>query len=260
MASIVIERGSRGECHLIIDNPSRRNALTLSMIEALEKQFAGLALDDACRIIVLRGAGDHFCSGRDLSDLKDVAALSEEGARADYDILRRLMQLVYEFPKPSVALVRGHAIGLGVALASLCDVVVATADAQFSFPEVRFGVAPTLSTAMLLRNVAPKKALYALLTGSKFDGAEAERIGLVSRAVAADDFDESANALITDMLAASPEACAHLKDLIRSVDGAAFPQALDAAMDGAAKAVRSEDAAEARRARQEKRPPSWVLP
>ncbi|WP_070154481.1 enoyl-CoA hydratase/isomerase family protein [Sphingobium phenoxybenzoativorans] len=260
MGRISIERGVRGDCHLIIDNPHRRNAMNLSMIESLEKHFVDFALDSDCRMIIIRGADGNFCSGRDLSDFQGADVLDDDAVRADYAILCRLMLAIEAFPKPLVSIIQGHAIGLGVAIAAGSDVVIAATDAAFSFPEVRFGIAPTLSAAMLLRNVGPKKALYALLTGSRFDGQEAERIGLVSRAVAPEEFDSTVGALIDGLLLADPEACAHLKKLVQAVDTATLPQALDAAMEWAVKSVRSEGAAEGRKARQEKRPPAWVLP
>ncbi len=166
---------------LILDRPQQRNALTVGMIEALAAALTAADAAPGCRCIVIRGAGEHFCSGRDLEpgrarDL--VATLAYDNAYAA--IFERLRTL----SKPSVAVVRGYAVAGGFTLAMACDFVLAEAAARFGAVEMKHGFPAAMNTAVLSHLVGARLALELLLLGEIVPPATLHAMGLVSRIAA----------------------------------------------------------------------------
>jgi methylglutaconyl-CoA hydratase len=242
---------------LTLDNPGRRNALDDGMIDTLLREVPRLAADAACRMLLIEGAGEDFCPGRDLSGL-DVDGTSDEELRRDFDRLRRLAGEIRAFPKPIVTLVRGYALGLGAALVGWSDIALAAEDAKLGFPEVKVGIPPTFTAVSLLGRVPSKAALRLLLTGATIDGLEAERIGLVSRAAPRPKLDALAATTVADLLAASPTALAMSKALVRSLAGHPEADPLDLALEATLAGIRTPDAREGRRAFRDKRKPTFA--
>jgi enoyl-CoA hydratase/carnithine racemase len=174
---------------LTIDRPEKRNAMTAAMWAGLPGVLAGLAEDAGVRVLVVTGAGPSFCAGADISDLLSGPDPADPMAVVRRDNLAAQAAL-RDFPKPTLAMIRGHCIGGGVELAACCDL-------RFTDPTGVFGVTPAKvgivytpsSTKALLDLVGPAMTKYLLFSGELIDAATALRAGLVDQLVAADDLE-----------------------------------------------------------------------
>ncbi len=174
---IRIER--RGSIHeLVLDRAAQRNALSAEMIGELAAALGAADADAACRCVVIKGAGEHFCAGRELAPGKarDLAAILayDDAYAAIFERLRTLS-------KPSLAVVRGYAVAGGFTLAMACDFVVADAAAQFGALEMKNGFPAALNTALLSHLIGARRALELLLLGEMVTGRELHAMGLVNR-------------------------------------------------------------------------------
>jgi len=167
---------------ITLNRPERRNAMTPEMqtelIAALEKAGAG-----ECRVVVLAGAGEAFCSGLDLAVLQAAKDKSAAEHREDAERVARLFRTLYELPKPTIAAVQGAAVAGGTGLATICDFTLAGPAAKFGYTEARIGFVPAVVSAYLRLQMGDKAARDLLLTGRLFDAAEGFRLGLVSEVV-----------------------------------------------------------------------------
>ncbi|RUZ71535.1 enoyl-CoA hydratase/isomerase family protein [Mesorhizobium sp. M7A.F.Ca.US.006.01.1.1] len=259
MGAVRTELKADGCAVLRLSNAARRNALDDGMLDRLLAELVRLSAEGRCRMILLEGEGEHFCAGRDLSGL-DIDGVSDEQLRRDFSRLRDIAQAFRDAPKPVLCVVRGYALGLGAALVGWSDIALAACDARFGFPEVKVGIPSTFSGLSLLGRVPLKMAMNLVLTGAPVDGSEAERIGLVSRAVPTAKLEALAAGAVEAMLQASPSAIARTKALFRAAadapPGARPGLALGATLAG----IRATDAVEGRSAFREKRQPRFSRP
>jgi enoyl-CoA hydratase/carnithine racemase len=174
---------------LTIDRPEKRNAMTAAMWAALPGVLADLAHDAAVRVLVVTGAGPSFCAGADISDLLSGGDPDDPMADVRRDNLAAQAAL-RNFPKPTVAMIRGHCIGGGVEIAASCDL-------RFTDPSGVFGVTPAKvgivytpsSTRALIDLVGPAMTKYLLFSGELIDADTALRSGLVDQVVPAADLE-----------------------------------------------------------------------
>ncbi|MGY1724276.1 enoyl-CoA hydratase/isomerase family protein [Blastococcus sp. SYSU DS0533] len=178
---------------LTIDRPRKRNAMTVGMWAALPTLLAPLAADPGVRVLLVTGAGPSFCAGADISDLLGGADPVDPMA----DVRRHNLAAqaaLRGFPKPTVAVVRGHCIGGGVELATCCDLRFADPTAVFGVTPAKVGIVYTpASTKALVDLVGPATTKYLLYSGELIDAETALRTGLVDRLVDADDLDAEAH-------------------------------------------------------------------
>ncbi|MFP5233764.1 MAG: enoyl-CoA hydratase/isomerase family protein [Acidobacteriota bacterium] len=239
-----------------LNRPERRNAMTPQMqtelIEALDEAAAG-----ACRVVVLEGAGEAFCSGLDLSALqaaKDKSALEH---REDAERVSRLFRTLYESPKATIAAVHGAAIAGGTGLATICDFTLATPEARFGYSEVRIGFVPALVSAYLVLQIGEKRARDLLLTGRVFDAAEGHRLGLVTEVVAAQDLAARVQALAQTLSSNSPASVQATKKLLAAQSKAWLDEAIAFSLQANATARETADFQEGVAAFLEKRRAQW---
>jgi methylglutaconyl-CoA hydratase len=211
-----------GVLTLTLNRPDKRNAMDTPMIEALHAALERAELDAAVRVVALRGAGTDFCAGADLAELLASADRPAEENRAQARRLGDVFIRLRELPKPVVAVVHGRALAGGCGLATACDLVLARADAQLGYPEVRRGFVPAMVMAMLRRAVGEKTAFDLVATGRILSAEEARALGLVSRVLAPETF-ESEVAHVTAALATqSASALALIKRQLYELDGRSF--------------------------------------
>jgi enoyl-CoA hydratase/carnithine racemase len=174
---------------LTIDRPEKRNAMTAAMWAALPGVLAPLAGDPAVRALVVTGAGPGFCAGADISDLLGGADPDDPMAEVRRDNLAAQAAL-REFPKPTIAMIRGHCIGGGVEIAASCDLRFADPTGVFGVTPAKVGIVyPPASTKSLIDLVGPSMTKYLLLSGELIDAPTALRTGLVDRLIAADELE-----------------------------------------------------------------------
>ncbi len=172
-----------GVALVTLDRPEVRNALDDALLAQLGDALRALDADEGCRCIVLTGAGERaFAAGADIREMmgETPASLMVRDRFARWDDIAAVR-------KPLVAAVRGYALGGGLELALTCDMIVAGEDARFGQPEINLGVIPGAGgTQRLTRAIGKVRAMELILTGRLIDAAEADRIGLVTRVVPAE--------------------------------------------------------------------------
>jgi enoyl-CoA hydratase/carnithine racemase len=179
MAEFRVER--RGEVELwTIDGESRRNSISVAMLDELRRLLARAVQDRGLRCVVVTGAGDKaFCAG---ADLKERARMSEAEVHRFHEGLRRALRAIEEAPQPFLAAINGAALGGGLELALACDLRIASDAAQMGLPEVSLGIIPGGGgTQRLPRLIGVSRAKDLVLTARRFGAAEALAMGLVSR-------------------------------------------------------------------------------
>jgi enoyl-CoA hydratase len=241
---------------LVIDDPDRRNPLSLAVIEMLNEGLASAAADEQVRVVVVTGAGDRaFSAGGDLSGgFFDKPIELHHGRGAFAEMLRSMRRL----GKPTIARVNGHALAGGFGLAAACDIVVAAEHARFGTPEIDVGLWPMMIGAVLVRSMPRRAVLELMLTGRLIDASEAKALGAVSRVVPSDRLDEEIDALVGQLAAKSPATIRLGRDAFYAVDDLGFDEALDHLHTALTSVASTEDAAEGVRAFLEKRPPEWM--
>jgi enoyl-CoA hydratase/carnithine racemase len=184
--AVIAELVEPGIIAVTLSNPSRRNALDGRMFEELAELWARLDVDESLDVVLLRGAGDDFCAGADLSAHLD--------RRPDIDeLIDRALLKTRFFPVPLVAAIRGACIAGGLELVLACDIRIAAENSRLGFPETSRGILPSGGGTMKLADqIGYARAMDLLLTGRLISGLEAERIGLVSECRSADDLWDTA--------------------------------------------------------------------
>ncbi len=242
---------------ITLHRPERRNAMTPEMqIELIAAM--GDALQSGCRVLVLAGAGQAFCSGLDLSALQAMHGKAAPEHRADAERIAKLFRTLYELPIPTIAAVHGIAIAGGTGLAMICDFIVATPDAKFGFTEARIGFVPALVSAFLALQIGDKRSRDLLLTGRLFDAEEAWRLGLVNQVVPPEELEQRVKALAEILIANSPMSLEATKRLMAAQNRAWLDAALNAALEANAQARETADFREGVAAFLEKRRPIWA--
>jgi enoyl-CoA hydratase/carnithine racemase len=185
---------------LTIDRPEKRNAMTAGMWAALPDVLDPLAGDPGVRVLVVTGSGDSFCAGADISDLLGGADPTDPMADVRRDNLAAQAAL-RDFPKPTVAMIRGHCIGGGVEIAASCDLRFADPTAVFGVTPAKVGIVYTpSSTKALIDLVGPATTKYLLFSGELVDAATALRTGLVDQVVPAAELEDQVRRFV-DVLA-----------------------------------------------------------
>jgi enoyl-CoA hydratase len=191
---------------LTVNRPEKLNALNDATIAELGLAIDQIRVDDSIGGVILTGAGRAFAAGADVSELSNqTPVLAKARSRAGQDVFRRFETC----PKPVIAAVNGFALGGGCELAMACHIRLASDAAKFGQPESKLGILPGFGgTQRLARLVGKGRANQLLLTGEMIDAAEAYRIGLVNKVVAADALMNESRAMIKTILANGPLAVA----------------------------------------------------
>lgn len=217
-----------GVARIVLARPEQKNALDREMVDALHAALAEAGERAEVRVIAITADGPDFCAG---ADLKALAAMLDAPPEAHYEdaaALGRVFTLMRAVPKPVVAVVRGRALAGGAGIATACDVVLAHEDAEFGYPEVRVGFVPAMVMTMLRRAVGEKHAYDLVASGRRISAPEAERIGLVSRVLRADGFDDAVHLALRDFATAPPGAARLTKRLFYALDGVSFEKGIEA--------------------------------
>lgn len=240
---------------LTIDDPERRNPLSLETMTELTQRIDVAAGDDQVRVIIITGTGDRaFSAGGDLrGGFVDAPLEDHEARRALADLIRAIRRC----GKPVIARVNGHAIAGGFGLASACDIVIAVDDATFGLPEIKVGLWPMMITAVLQRLIPQKAAFELMATGRRISAEEAQRLGAVSRVVSRADLDSAVDETVAALCEVSPALLAMGKDAFYAAEDLPLDVALDQLHLGLTATAMTEDAAEGISAFLEKRSPEW---
>lgn len=214
-----------------LNRPEKRNALNDSLVAGLKNALRQANADEAVRVVVISGAGQDFCSGADLTALQKTSEASVAENVADARSLMELFLLMRQIGVPVVAAVRGKALAGGCGLASACDIVLASTNARFGYPEVKIGFVPAMVMAILRRNVSEKRAFELLTRGAEIGATEAKEFGLVNQILTDENFESDVTSYAREFEKMSKSAIALTKTLLYQTDGMAFGEALETGVD-----------------------------
>ncbi|MFN7926344.1 MAG: enoyl-CoA hydratase-related protein [Blastocatellia bacterium] len=243
---------------ITINRPAARNALTAMMWERLASLVTEFGADESIRVIILRGAGQQsFISGVDIAELQQLLQ-EPDRQEENYRFTLRLLEAIASAPKPVLAMINGHCLGGGMLIALTCDLRLSSERAQFAIPAVKLGVAypPDYGVARLVWTVGAGKATELLLTGNTVDAAEARRIGLVQRVVAAEQLEEATRQYALSLSRGAPLTLAAHKLALQQVWQT--NSLADEVLAAIQRCYRSTDCQEGLTAFLEKRPPVFI--
>lgn len=245
-----------GAAYLTIDSPHNRNAISERLLADLSAGLDRAGSDDGARAVVLTHAGGTFCAG---ADLKEAAA---NGAGADPKsrtlAMIGAMRGVIECPKPVIAQVDGHVRAGGFGLIGSCDFVFAGPASSFAVTETRIGVAPAMVSLVLLPHLPSRVASSLLLTGRKFDAAQAAGYGLITAAV--DDPAAAVADQLAELQLCSPQGLRETKQILWHDVLASFDARSEPLADQSSRLFGSPESVEGITAFLQKRAPSWAEP
>jgi len=241
---------------LTLNRPEKRNAISYELIDELTVALAEAERSEA-RVLMITGAGNVFCAGLDLENLKSLIGRSAEQTRADTERIARFFSILYEYPLPTIAAVNGAAIAGGCGIATLCDITVASTNAKFGYSEVKIGFVPAIVSSFLLRQVGEKIAREMLISGRNIDAEEAFRIGLINFICPPERLMEQAHAIADNLLANSPTSMHATKVLLRQYMAEDIDREIAMGLEANARSRMTEDFKEGVRSFLEKRPPKW---
>lgn len=254
-SSDIVTKIVGGRMTIEINREERRNALNDDVITQISDALSAAAADPAIRCVVLTGAGQRaFCAGGDLKP--DSGTFKYDFSRIGTPFARLLAQ-ARDCTLPLIARVNGHCMAGGMGLLGMCDLAVAADHAKFGTPEVKIGVFP-MQIMSVLRDLIPVRKLREMvLTGEPLSAAEALYYGLVNYVVPGDRLDEQVDVLVERISRASPTAIRRGKFAMRQTEAGSFDETLSFMEAQIGILALTEDAAEGRRAFNEKREPEW---
>ena len=257
MAEVVELRQDGTVLRVALNRPEQHNSLTPELIKRLTAVFHQDAAHDDVRVIVLTGNGRSFCAGADLNYMRAAADYDFTANVADGKLIFDLMQAIDHCPKPVIGRVNGAAIGGGVGLVSVCDIVIAVERTKFAFSEVRLGIVPAVISPFVLAKIGVGNGRELFLTGERFDAHRAQQIGLVQHVVAEEGLDTAVAERITQLLLAAPGAQAVAKEIIRTAAYQPTAEMRDFTANMIAQRRVSDEGREGMSAFLEKRMPNW---
>lgn len=238
-----------------IDDPERRNPLSIATMADLTDAVRAAESDDEVRVVVLTGAGDRaFSAGGDLSGGFVDSPLPDHQSRG---ILADLFRAMRSNPKPIVGRINGLALGGGFGVAAACDITIAAEHARFGTPEINLGLWPMMISTVLLPLAPRKQLLEMMLVGRIIDAAQALELGIVTSVVPSAELDAAVDDIVATLVAKSAAALALGKSSFYAMEGMDIDTALDYLHIGLTAVSFTEDAEEGVKAFLEKRPAEW---
>lgn len=257
MAFRTLTTADRGAVRTItVNRPDKLNALNRETLGELTLAFRQAQQDDAVRAVVLAGAGEKaFVAG---ADIAEMTGLSPSKAQAFSRAGQDLMLTIERLGKPVVAKIQGYTLGGGMELAMACHLRIASEKAKFGQPEIGLGLIPGFGGTQRLTRLAGRGvALELCLLGQQIDATRAERLGIVTRVVAADALDETVDAMADQLAAAAPLALKGILEAVIEGGECAIDQGLAFETQGFALAFATEDMREGTAAFLERRKPTF---
>lgn len=256
--TISISIDARGVATLMLDRADKHNALSAQMLAELTKAAADLGANDAIRVVVLTGTGKSFCAGGDLGWMReqmqaDPATRAREAAK-----LAHMLQALNTMPKPLIGALQGNAFGGGVGMASVCDIAIGVDHLKMGLTETRLGIIPATIGPYVLARMGEGRARRVFMSARLFDAEEAVALGLLARAVPANDLAAAVEAEVVPYLSCAPGAVAAAKALARDLGPRIDADTIAMTIKALKSRWETEEAAEGIGAFFDKRKAAWM--
>jgi len=260
-ATTLLSRHDGGVLHLTLNRPEVRNAMSLAMVLELRQALAAAESDGQTRVIVLRGAGGHFCAGADLKDMAAARAQLAANPNTLADINAAFGELCVAFAHTGLAVVavlEGTVMGGGIGLACVADVAIAGTSAVFRLPETSLGMVPAQIAPFLVERLGYAEAKRLAVTGGRLDANAAIALRLVHAVHASGALDNALAAVLADVLQCAPGAVAATKALLAKARFATPASMVQEAAEVYSRAALGPEGIEGTSAFLAKRKASWV--
>ena len=255
-ATLRYETSESGVATIALDQPDTRNALSDELLDELIRAFTEARGDDRVRCVVLTSTHERvFSAGANLGGFAAEVPLVHKHFGTER--FPRLFRLIGELGKPTICAANGHVLAGALGIALACDLILARDGARFGTPEINVGVFPFMIMALIYRNVPRKKTNELLLLGEEISAAEAERIGIVNRVFAPEEFEAGVREWAEKLASKSPVLVKLGKDAMFRQQDMAYEDAIDFLRSQLTIAFSTEDIQEGVRAFFEKRDPEW---
>jgi methylglutaconyl-CoA hydratase len=239
---LVISEIKNRIAYLTLNRPDKKNALNSDLVNTLKDSLNQMANDSNVKIIIIKGNGDAFCAGADLTYLQQLQQNTFEENLKDSESLKELFEIIYYLPKIVIAQVEGHAIAGGCGLANVCDLVYAVPEAKFGYTEVKIGFIPAIVMSFLIRKIGEGKAKELLLTGKLITANEALNFGMINQIFDRENIEKEVQRIANQLCEQnSEEAMAATKLMIANIQHLPIQEALQYAAHQNAVARSSND-------------------
>lgn len=253
---------ARSHAHRIatvtMNRPEAHNALNASMLDELKLIFDELSGDDTLSGVILTGAGKSFSAGADLAMMQGAVHASREQNQEEALQLASTFESINACPLAVVARVNGAAMGGGLGLLAVSDIVIAVEHARLAFSEVKLGIAPAVISPYVVRKIGASWARRLFVTGERFTPALGREIGLVHTVAAPEELDAAVERVVRELLSSGPQALRACKSLARDIGELDADTARALTTETIARLRVSAEGQEGLRAYLEKRKPAWV--
>ena len=248
-----------GVLHITLNRPDSRNAMSLAMVSELRAVLESLRNDLSARAIVLRGAGGHFCAGGDIKDMAGARAAGGDAYRSLNRAFGSLLEEAQNTHQVLIAVLEGAVLGGGFGLACVSDIAICQQDAKFGLPETTLGILPAQIAPFVVKRIGLTQTRRLALTAARFNGCEAERLGLVHFSEAdSEAVDARLHQVLSQVRQCAPQANAQTKALLLAAEHEALGPLLDRAAEQFAAAVTGGEGIEGTMAFMQKRAPKWA--
>ena len=241
---------------ITLNNPDKRNALSLEVITALQETLTQVSADPELKVLVLQGNGPAFCAGHDLHQLTEPQA-DIHHFREIFSSCARMMQYIHSLPQPVIAKVHGIATAAGCQLVAACDLAIAESGARFATPGVKIGLFCSTPMTPLIRLIGRRRAMEMLMTGRFVPAEEALSMGLVNKVVQAENLDQETRTWAQDIGSASRMTMALGKEVFYNQADMAEREAYAHTSEVISMNCLTQDAQEGIQAFLNKRQPVW---
>jgi methylglutaconyl-CoA hydratase len=240
-----------------LNRPDVRNAFDEVLIAELTS-WARAPMPAGARVAVLRGAGEAFCAGADLTWMSKMVGYTRDENVQDAMALTEMLQALDALPLPLIGRVHGAALGGGAGLAAVCDIVVAADTCVFGFTEAKLGILPAVISPFAIAKIGAAAARELFLTAARFSATRAREIGLVHAVTTEADLDSTIDEYIRELLSSAPEAVRAAKILIKEIAGRPARDVAALTAETIATHRVSSEGQDGMRAFLEKRPAPWI--
>lgn len=256
--TVTIETDARGVATLTLNRPEKHNAMSSQMLDDLKAAAEQLAQDETVRVVILTGAGKSFCAGGDLGWMRAQMDMEPETRGREARKLAEMLQALNTLPKPLIGKVQGNAFGGGVGMASVCDVTIGADTVLMGLTETKLGLIPATIGPYVVSRMGEAMARRVFMSARLFKADEAVTLGLLAKAVPAEELDAAVEAEVAPYMNCAPGAVASAKALTRALGPRIDEAVIDMTIKALVTAWEGDEAPEGIAAFFEKRKAAWV--